>query len=185
MQVFRRKVVGVMGSGQDPHPELAAIVGRAVAEGGFHLLTGGGAGVMASVSKAYVETPGRFGLSLGVLKGSVDSDRYLSLGGPNPYVEVAIRTHLPDSGAAGTQLRSRNHINVLSADAVIVLPGGPGTQSEMELALRYERPLLVFARLGDRVGALEVQGPELQMPQGSVLVGLDSAALAVFLDQHS
>ena len=40
--------------------------------------------------------------------------------------------------------RSRNHIIVLSADHVVALPGGPGTRSEVELALDYGKsPVLI------------------------------------------
>jgi len=63
---------------------------------------------------------------------------------PNPWVEVPIRTHLPLSGVDGTDPRSRNHINVLTADVVVALPGGDGTRSEVRLALRYGRPVVAF-----------------------------------------
>jgi uncharacterized protein (TIGR00725 family) len=181
---MRNTVIGVMGSGQDPHPELAAAAGRLIAERGCHLLTGGGAGVMTSVSEAFVRTPERAGLCLGVLKGTVEGARYLALGGPNPFVELAVRTHLPDSGESGTDLTSRNHINVLTADAVVVLPGGPGTQSELELALRYGRPVVVFARPGDRVGALVIRDERLVVSDRDVAVALGPERLAAFLDEQ-
>jgi hypothetical protein len=61
-----------------------------------------------------------------------------------PWVDLVIQTHLPDRGEAGAGERSRNHINVLSAAAVVALPGGPGTRTEVELALRYGKPLLAY-----------------------------------------
>jgi len=141
----RLPVVGVMGSGTESHEDLAAPLGRAIAENGWHLLTGGGAGTMTATSRAFAEMPDRAGLCIGVLPGAEDSGG--SPGGyPNPWVEVAIRTHLPLSGAAGTGPDSRNHINVLSADAVVALPGSAGTWSEIELALRYGRPLALYDR---------------------------------------
>ncbi len=45
---------------------------------------------------------------------------------------------------SGQEPVSRNHINVLSSAAIIVLPGGSGTASEAKLALRYEKPILAF-----------------------------------------
>ena len=39
---------------------------------------------------------------------------------------------------------SRNHINVLTSDLIIALPGGEGTRSEIELSLEYQKPLLIF-----------------------------------------
>jgi hypothetical protein len=62
-------------------------------------------------------------------------------GYPNPWVEVAIYTHLPDSGREGTKPSSRNHLNVLSATALVAFPGSDGTFSEMWLAIRYGVPV--------------------------------------------
>jgi predicted Rossmann-fold nucleotide-binding protein len=39
---------------------------------------------------------------------------------------------------------SRNHINILSSTAIIALPGGPGTISEVCLATQYGRPVIVY-----------------------------------------
>jgi hypothetical protein len=66
-------------------------------------------------------------------------------GYPNPFVELPIYTHLPKSGEEGTSALSRNHINVLSSAALIALPGSAGTVSEVELALRYGKPVIVYA----------------------------------------
>ncbi|MGF1464950.1 MAG: molybdenum cofactor carrier protein [Sandaracinaceae bacterium] len=139
----RRPVVGVMGSGVEPHEPLATAVGTWIARSGWHLLTGGGAGVMAAVSAAYVAVEGRAGLCLGVLPGAVEGEAYRAPEGyPNPHLEVVIRTHLPGRSADGLARTSRNHINVLSADLVVALPGGAGTRSEVVLALRYGRPVM-------------------------------------------
>lgn len=140
MTVRRRPVVGVMGSGTEPHDDLAVPLGRLLAARGVDLLTGGGRGVMTSVSRAFAETPGRPGLVIGVLPG----DPHPPPGYPNPWVEIVIRTHLPWSGERGTDLASRNHVNVLSSDAIVALPGGAGTVSEIVLALRYGRPLVAY-----------------------------------------
>ncbi|HKV12275.1 MAG TPA: molybdenum cofactor carrier protein, partial [Thermoanaerobaculia bacterium] len=45
----------------------------------------------------------------------------------------------------GTSAMSRNHVNVLSSSALIALPGGAGTASEIELAVRYKKPVIVYA----------------------------------------
>lgn len=59
-------------------------------------------------------------------------------GYPNPYTEIVIRTQCPLSmhPMTGTELSSRNHINILSSDIVIALPGSSGTWSEIQLAIR-------------------------------------------------
>ena len=141
----RRPVIGVMGSGVARHDSLAGAVGTWIARQGFHLLTGGGEGVMAAVGEAFAAVPDRPGLVVGVLPCAGDHPKCGQPAGyPNRWVDLAIRTHLPLSGARGTAPRSRNHINVLTADVVVALPGGPGTSSEVRLAVRYGRPCVAF-----------------------------------------
>jgi uncharacterized protein (TIGR00725 family) len=140
-----------MGSGNEPHEERSSQVGQLLARLDVHLLTGGGQGVMLAVSRAFAETTGRKGLIIGVLPCREDDPSCQPRTGyPNPYVEVAIKTHLPLSGPRGVEALSRNHVNVLSSDAIVALPGGLGTSSETRLALRYNRPIIAF--LPDRSG---------------------------------
>ena len=85
-------------------------------------------------------------------------------GYPNPWVEIPIATHLPLSGTQGQDDLSRNHINVLSADAVVAFPGGPGTLSEVKLALRYQRPVVAFLKDRSELPGL----PEAVQVEGEV-----------------
>ena len=141
----RRPVVGVMGSSTRAYEDLAEPLGRRLAMLGVHLLTGGGVGTMEAVSRAFAEVRPRAGLVVGVLPADLpDGIAVPRAGYPNPAVELAIFTHLPLSGITGTDPRSRNHINVLSSDVVIVLPGNEGTESEMTLAVRYGKPVIAF-----------------------------------------
>ena len=148
--IGRRMIVGVMGSGREEHPELSAPVGRLIAESGYDLLTGGGKGVMAAVARAFTDSPGRKGISIGVIRADgrfhlgEQSTRPWRGSGPNPYVELAVLTHLPDAGKDGKTDLSRNHINVLTSTVVIVLPGDDGTRTELELAVEYCRPTILF-----------------------------------------
>ena len=100
---------------------------------------------MTSVSRAFAEVEGREGLVLGVLP-QVDEDggSEAGTGYPNRWVEIPIRTHL---GQAGADPSSRNHINVLTSDVVVALPGSAGTASEVALAIEYGRPLVLFGEL--------------------------------------
>lgn len=150
----RIPIVGVMGSGTDSHPKLANQVGRLLAGLGVHLLTGGGQGVMAAVSQAFATIRERKGMVIGVLPCQDDDVRCEPKSGyPNAWVEISIATHLPRSGRRGVEEMSRNHINVLSSQAIIVLPGGNGTASEASLAVRYERPIIsYFGEHGKIVG---------------------------------
>lgn len=142
---MRRPIVGVMGSGSDPHERLATDVGRLLARLGVHLLTGGGRGVMESVSRAFCESPNRAGLCIGVLPAeSHEHPDRPKPGYPNSWVELVISTHLPLSGSDGTSPLSRNHINVLSSDAIVLLPGSAGTLSEARLALHYTKPIIAY-----------------------------------------
>jgi len=139
-----------MGSSSQAYEDLAEPLGRWLASVGAHLLTGGGAGTMAAVSRAFAEVRPRAGAVIGVLPADLpDGIAVPRAGYPNASVEIAIFTHLPLSGIAGTDLRSRNHINILSSDVVIVLPGNEGTESEMTLAVRYGKPVIAF--FGDHI----------------------------------
>lgn len=142
---LRRPVVGVMGSSARGCEDLAEPLGRWLASIGVHLLTGGGAGTMTAVSRAFAGVQPRAGLVVGVLPADLpDGIAVPREGYPNPFVEIAIFTHLPLSGITGTDPRSRNHINIMSSDVVIVLPGSEGTQSEAELAVRYGKPVIAY-----------------------------------------
>lgn len=151
----RRRVVTVIGSGRTADPHCAE-VGRLIAALGCDLLTGGGRGVMEAVSRAFFETTPRQGLVVGVLPGEVNPltalegrqsgavEYEVPEGYPNAWVELAIYTHLPDSGEDGTLRSSRNHLNILTADAVVALPGREGTTAEMWLAVQYGVPIIAF-----------------------------------------
>ena len=158
------RVVGVMGSGVRAHADLAAPLGRGLARMGVHLLTGGGGGVMACASRAFAEVEGRAGVVVGVLPGRVGGTPVAGAssppGYPNPFVELAIQTHLDVRGAEGDSAASRNHVNVLSSDVVVALPGGEGTASEVVLALRYGRPLVLLGDIG-RARAMSRAHPKL------------------------
>jgi uncharacterized protein (TIGR00725 family) len=113
-------------------------------------------GVMASVSKAFYETPDRRGLVIGILPSQEDS-MLPKPGYPNRWVEIPVYTHLPLSGAHGTEMLSRNHINILSSDVIVALPGGSGTASELALALKYQRPVIAFLKSEDEIPGLSMQ----------------------------
>ncbi|MCP4836830.1 MAG: hypothetical protein GY895_18920, partial [Phycisphaera sp.] len=121
----RLPILGVMGSGQHEHAELSEPLGIAIARAGWHLLTGGGNGVMASTSRAFTRTHPRAGLALGILRGDVDGTLLPDY--PNEHVEIPIATHL---AGGETEFGSRNHLNVLTADVVLALPGSVGTRAE-------------------------------------------------------
>ena len=151
-----RKIIAVIGSGSMKHPRLSTPLGQWLAENGYNLINGGGFGVMYSTAKAFCSVKNRRGFVVGVIPSSsvcssqVEREAYTPPQGyPNPYTEIIIRTHLHLSGSLGKNMASRNHIIILSADTIIALPGGPGTRSEIELAMEYKKPLIVLNPNGE------------------------------------
>jgi uncharacterized protein (TIGR00725 family) len=147
----RRKIVGVMGGKRDV-PELTWPLGELIARSGYHLLTGAGVGIMEGVSRAFFEYEGRLGAVIGIVRavtpcaGTMQGSRREYLPNHvNPWVEIPIYTQLHLSSE---DCLSRNHINVLTADVVIALPGNEGTASEVELALQYGVPLIIYTGTG-------------------------------------
>ncbi len=155
-------IVGVMGSGSAMCESQAVPLGCWLATIDVHLLTGGGLGVMQSVSRAFAETNGRKGLVIGVIPGQFDEAAHTyatSKGYPNQHVEIPIYTHLPYSGDRGKDQLSRNHINVLSSDVIVVLPGQSGTAAEAELAVIYNKPVVAWLDKRSQVVNLHPQVP--------------------------
>jgi uncharacterized protein (TIGR00725 family) len=106
---------------------LARAVGRAIAERGAVLLTGGRTGVMEAASQGAREGGG---LTVGVLPGAGAAESP-----PNPYVELALFTGLGEG---------RNWVNVCASDALIAIGGGFGTLSEIALALKARKPIVLL-----------------------------------------
>ncbi len=125
---MRRTIVGVMG-GTDVDArteENARVLGRLIASHGWVLLNGGRpSGVMGASARGCREAGG---LSIGVL---FDQDRDAG----SQDLDLVIPTGL----GAG-----RNIINVLSSDVVVACRGQGGTLSEIALALRFERPVVLL-----------------------------------------
>jgi uncharacterized protein (TIGR00725 family) len=128
-QPAQRPVIGVMGPAacDDQIAEVARAVGRAIAERGAVLLTGGRTGVMEAASQGARDAGG---LTIGVLPGGGAAESP-----PNPYVDVALYTGLGEA---------RNWVNVCSSDALIAIGGGFGTLSEIALALKARKPLVLL-----------------------------------------
>jgi hypothetical protein len=112
---------------------------------------------MAAAAEAFCRMPGRAGCSIGIIRSrelpapdAAGRRSYRPLE-PNPWVEIAIFTHLPLSGREGNEVLSRNHLNVLTADVLVVLPGSWGTLSEVRLRTEYGRRAILFLA-GEKVG---------------------------------
>ena len=156
-QIRRLPIVGVMGSGSQDHADRAVPIGEWLARLGVHLLTGGGRGVMEAVSGAFHNVQDRKGLVIGILPGDGKARAIPGSGYPNSWVEIPIYTHLPLSGKKGTDPMSRNHLNILTSDVLIALPGSEGTSSEVALALHYQRPLVAYLSSREQIKNLSAE----------------------------
>ncbi len=116
---------------------------------------------MEAVSQGFVSAEKRAGVCIGGLPGQVEEEGCgAPLGYPNPHIEVPIRNHLPGRGEEGDRLHLRNSVNIASADAVVVLPGGSGTASEARPALQFRKPVLGFGGGGEAEGILQAESLE-------------------------
>lgn len=126
---MRKRVVGVMG-GHEHNPEAEALaeeVGRHIAKRDWILLNGArNEGIMAASAHGAHEEGG---FVVGIHPG----DRH------NP--DVAPGLDLVIFSNVGY---ARNAINVMSSDAIIALPGGPGTLSEVAYAQTYRIPTVIL-----------------------------------------
>ena len=119
-------ILAVLGPGDasDEERAVAERIGAMAASAGWAVLTGGGPGVMESASRGAVEAGG---LTLAILPNAGPGGGY-----PNPWVVLPVYT---GTGSA------RNAFNVLTADLCIAIGGGPGTLSEIALALKAGTPM--------------------------------------------
>jgi uncharacterized protein (TIGR00725 family) len=125
---MRRTVIGVMG-GTEADERTAAnafALGRLIASSGWALLSGGRPGGVMQASVAGARAAG--GLTIGVLYGDDRDDAAAGL-------DIVIPTGM---GAA------RNVINVLASDVVVACRGTGGTLSEIAIALRFGRPVVLL-----------------------------------------
>lgn len=127
----RRKQIAVVGSGDDtmePAVSHARTLGELIAREGWTVLSGGrDAGVMRAVNEGAKRVAGS--LTVGILPGPEATVA--------PGLDVALSTGLGNA---------RNNVIVLSADAVVACGvDGPGTASEVALALKNGKPVILLA----------------------------------------
>lgn len=125
---MRRTVIGVMGGADVDRPteQAAHRLGTLIAQRGWILLNGGrDCGVMAASAKGAKEAGGTV---IGILPGA---DTH----GASDDLDIAIVTGLGDA---------RNLVNVLSSDVVIACSGGAGTLSEIALALKNGKRVILL-----------------------------------------
>ena len=116
-----RPAVSIFGSARvlegSPTYELARATGRAFAEAGFAVVTGGGPGVMEAGNRGCREGGG---LSIGF---NIELPHEQ---GVNPYCDIALTFH---------HFYARKVMFVKAAEGFVIFPGGFGTQDELWEAL--------------------------------------------------
>lgn len=125
----RKIIIGVMGPGDKATAidlQNAYELGNLIAQQGWVLLTGGrNVGVMSAANQG---AKAANGLTIGILPGN--NEQGISAG-----VDIAIFTDLGNA---------RNNINVLSSDVVIACGMGAGTASEIALALKSNKSVIML-----------------------------------------
>jgi len=126
---MKKIIIGVMGPGPgatDSDIENAYLIGKAIAREGWTLLTGGmPSGVMEAANRGAKDGGG---LTIGVLP--VDNSVLAS-----EFVDIPIVTAM---GSA------RNNINVLSSHVVVACGMGSGTASEIALAIKGGKQVILL-----------------------------------------
>ncbi|MDY7021531.1 MAG: TIGR00725 family protein, partial [Cyanobacteriota bacterium] len=126
---MKKTIIGVMGPGNAATSldvENAYQLGQLIAQQGWVLLTGGrNVGVMDAASRGAKSAQG---LTLGILPGATTS-------GLSEAVDIAILTNLGNA---------RNAINVLSSDVIIACGIGAGTASEIAIAIKEDKPIILL-----------------------------------------
>lgn len=126
---MRKIIIGVMGPGEkatDNDLHNAYELGKQIAQQGWILLTGGrNIGVMNAASMGAKIA---HGLTLGILPTN-------SRNGISEAVDIAIFTGMGNA---------RNNINVLTSDVVIACGMGTGTASEITLALKASKKVILL-----------------------------------------
>jgi len=138
-----RPLVAVCGAGScdEAAAALARETGRLLAEQGAILVCGGLGGVMAAAAEG-AKSAG--GLTVGLLPGT---DRRQA----NPFIDVPLATGMG---------HARNALIARAAEAVIALPGGPGTLSEIALGLKMGRRVIGLTAWLEIKGVLYASSPK-------------------------
>ena len=119
-------VIGHNDSGcTEIHQKAAYDVGAEIAKSGSVLITGGLGGVMSAACSGAHDAGG---ITVGIIP---QADPILA----NPYCDIVIPT--------GMGL-TRDFLNALSSDGVIIIGGGSGTLSEICAAYMHKKPMVAI-----------------------------------------
>lgn len=140
--IVHRPYIGVIGAGAESElDESAEQVGREIARRNAVLVCGGLGGVMTAAARGAKKEGGR---TVGILPGS-------SITEANDYIDFPIATNMG---------QARNAIIVQTAHALIAVGGGYGTLSEIAMALKIGKKVVVLRPAFHVPGVVEVQSAD-------------------------
>ena len=152
-------VIGHNTKGCTPeHEKIAYQVGEEVAKSNSVLITGGLGGIMTAAAHGAKDANG---LTIGIIP---QDDASLA----NEFCDIVIPT--------GMGL-TRDFLNALSADGIIIVGGGSGTLSETCAAYMHKKPMVAIRNLGSSVDPY-IDG-YLDHRENVKIVGVDTPADAV------
>lgn len=125
-----KQIISLVGPGEEAtneNLEDARNIGRLIAQNELVLFTGGrNCGVMHAASKGTKENGG---LSIGILPTHKNTNT-------SSYVDIPVYT------GAGN---ARNNFIVLSSQLIIAIGIGAGTSSEISLAIKANKPVILYS----------------------------------------
>lgn len=125
----RKWIIGVMGGGSADQADLADAyrLGALIAQNDWILLNGGrNSGIMEASARG---AAAHGGLTIGIIPDDTPARA-------SRFIDIPVITGM---GSA------RNCINVLTSDVVVACPGGAGTLSEIALALKYNKKVILLS----------------------------------------
>lgn len=159
MEIQRIKI-GVMGSAggrmDEEIVERCKELGRAIAEEGCAILTGGCPGLP---HYAVIGCKERGGLTIGVSPALSLTEHVEKYGSPTDHIDVMIYT--------GSGLMGREVIGVRSSDIIIIAGGRSGTLGEFAIAYDEGRPIGVLTGTGGVADHVDDFLPIIQKETGS------------------
>jgi len=160
--VVKRRQILVIGHNTNgctsEHEKIAYDVGVEIAKSDSVLITGGLGGVMTASSHGAKDAGG---LTVGIIPQSDASEA-------NEFCDVVIPT--------GMGL-TRDFLNALSADGVIIVGGGSGTLSETCAAYMNKKPMVAIRNLNGSV--MQYIDGYLDHRKNVKIIGVDTAQEAV------
>jgi uncharacterized protein (TIGR00725 family) len=152
-------VIGNNTNGCTPkHEKIAYDIGFEIAKSGSVLINGGLGGVMEAVSHGAHDAKG---LTVGIIPQADASEA-------NEFCDIVIPT--------GMGL-TRDYLNALSADGVIIVGGGSGTLSEACASYMFKKPMVAIKNLGSSVDPY-IDG-YIDHRKNIKIIGVDTAQEAV------